>query len=51
MPPKATIAPAAGCVGVYDTWVSCIASPPACATDAVIAQMSGEEYLILEACW
>lgn len=41
----------AGCVSQYDTWVSCLDSTPSCATDAVIAQMCGEEYLILEDCW
>ena len=41
----------AGCVSEYNTLVACYDSTPACATAAVLAEMCGEEYLILESCW
>ncbi len=44
-------AEAAGCVSQYQTYVECLISTPPCATDTVLAEMCGEEYLILENCW
>jgi hypothetical protein len=39
------------CVSEYNTLVACYDSTPACASATVLAEMCGEEYLILEGCW
>ena len=41
----------AGCVSEYNAGVACLDNTPACASATVIAEMCGEEYLSLEACW